>query len=242
MKKIYTLLFLAFFAGFATAQSFVIHDENGDLVTSPVITIDSASTVEYATAHYYIVNTTGGALNCTWSRIRRAHDASIATDQICDEILCFDADDATTYNRPLTFSIPAGDSSVFQPKVWPGDVAACVIYTYNIYSGLGNFEDSIQIKFRFDAQDCFLNTEQIQEINYNAYPNPASDVFTVEMATNGNDVKLILYNVLGERVKFQNMVDGKNNISLSGLNNGVYFYSILRNAEVIETKKLVVRN
>lgn len=242
MKQIYLLATL-FIAGFAYGQNFVIHDYNtGAPMTSPIVlTVDSASTVDYADSKFYIVNTTGGDLACSWSRKRRAHDPSIVIDQICDDELCFDANDATLYSRPSTgFSIPAGDSSIFQPKVWPGDVPACVIYTYYIYSGLGSLQDSIEIKFRFDAQDCFLTNEE-QEIDFSTYPNPASSDFNIQMTTNGADVDLMVYNILGETVMNEQMFDGLNNVNIESLNNGVYFYSILKNGKAVETKKLIVR-
>lgn len=241
MNKLYTAALFSLMAISSFSQNIEIH-KNGVLVVSPTLTIDSASTVEYADSYYYLVNTTGAALDVTWSRTRLAHASSIVEDQICDMILCFTADDQTIYNRPLTFSIPAGDSSVFQPKVWPGDVAACAIYTYKIYSGLGNLEDSIQIKFRFDGQDCFLSNEEEKSITFSAYPNPATNNLNVQLQTNGNNVQLVLYNVIGEKVLVRTLNDGLNSIDIETLNNGVYFYSVLKNNDVIETKKLVIRH
>lgn len=242
MKQLYILATLCI-SSFAFGQNFVVHDYNtGAPMTQPIVlTVDSASTVDYADSKFHIVNVTGGDLALTWSRKRKAHDASIVIDQICDDELCFDANDTELFSRPSTgFQILAGDSSLFQPKVWPGDVAACVIYTYYIYSGLGTLQDSIEIKFRFDAQDCFLSNEE-QEIEFSAYPNPATTDFNVQLTTNGADVDLMVYNILGETVMNEKLFDGLNNINIEGLNNGVYFYSIARNGKAIETKKLIVR-
>lgn len=240
MKQIYLLTAL-FISSFAIGQSFEIHDYYGNLLNGPIeITVDSASTVEYADTKFYIVNTTGASVNCSWARKRLAHDASIVEDQICDDILCFTADDVETYTRVTSFPIAAGDSSFFQPKVYPGDVPACVIYTYYIYSGLGTLADSIQMKFRFDSQDCFLSSEE-QEIDFSTYPNPASTSFNVQMTTNGANVNLMVYNILGETVMNEQLYDGLNNVNVEMLNNGVYFYSILKNGRAVETKKLIVR-
>lgn len=242
MKQTY-LLALVFISGFASAQNLEIHDYYGaGQLTSPIsITVDSASTVEYADSKFYIINTTGADLDVSWSRTRNAHHSSIVEDQICDDELCFTANDQTLFTRPSTgFSIAAGDSSFFQPKVYPGDVAACVIYTYKIYSGLGLLEDSIRVKFRFDSQDCFLTNEE-QTIDFSTYPNPASDNFNIQMTSNGADVDLMVYNILGETVMSEQLFDGLNNVSIEPLTNGVYFYSILKNGKAVETKKLIVR-
>jgi len=37
------------------------------------------------------------------------------------------------------------------------------------------------------------------------------------------------------------LINGKNTLNIENLNPGVYFYSIKRNGNVIETKKLIVR-
>lgn len=242
MKQLYAVAAI-FISGFAFGQNFVVHDYNtGQPLTQPIVlTVDSASTVEYADSKFHIVNVTGGDLDCSWSRERKAHDASIVEDQICDDELCFTANDQTLYSRPSTgFSIAAGDSTFFQPKVYPGDVPACVIYTYYIYSGLGSLQDSIEIKFRFDSQDCFLSAEE-QEIDFSTYPNPASTDFNIQLTTNGANVDLLVYNILGETVMSEQLFDGLNNINIEGLTNGVYFYSVRKNGKAVETKKLIVR-
>jgi len=238
MKHIYTLVAILT-TGFAFAQNIEIH-QNGAPITGNSFEVDSASTVEYSDMYFYLVNVSGTDQNVSWSRTRVAHDNSIVEDQVCDKVLCFTCDDQTVYNRPGTMTIAPGDSSVFQPKVYPGDVAACMIYTYKITSGLGALEDSVQIKWRFDGANCFASDIET-EIEYSVYPNPADDVFFVNVTTNSNDVEMSLYNILGESVSTQKLTDGKNQVDVSDLTSGVYFYAIRKNGKTVETKKLIVR-
>lgn len=238
MKHLYTLIALISTATLF-AQNIEIH-QNGAPITMNSFEVDSASTVEYSDMYFYLVNVSGTDQSVSWSRTRIAHDNSIVEDQVCDAVLCFTCDDQTIYNRPGTLTIAAGDSSVFQPKVYPGDVAACMIYTYKVTSGLGALEDSIQIKWRFDGANCFASAEET-EIEYNVYPNPADDLFYINMNTNNNHVEMTLYNILGEAVQTNVLQDGKNQIDVAELTSGVYFYSIQKNGKAIETKKLIVR-
>ena len=149
MKKQFTLLAVAtlLVGSGSIAQSLEIH-ENGVAISGSLITIDSAATADHTGATYYIVNTTGAPITTTWSRTRRAH-MSPYWDQICDDILCFDATNSMIYQRPTTMTIAPGDSSIFQPKVYPVGTAGCAIYTYKVFSGLGTFQDSIQVKYPF---------------------------------------------------------------------------------------------
>lgn len=238
MKKIYTLTALLS-ASLSFGQNIEIH-QGGVPISGNTFEVDSASTVEYSTEYFYLVNTSSTDQNVSWSRTRTAHDNSIVEDQLCDKVLCFTCEDQTVYNRPGTMTIASGDSSVFQPKVYPGDQSACLIYTYKIFSGLGALEDSIQMKWRFDGANCFAFGMET-EIEYSVYPNPADDLFFVNVTTNNNDVEMSLYNILGESVSTQKLTDGKNQVDVSELTSGVYFYSIRKNGKAIETKKLVVR-
>lgn len=238
MNKLYTLISISFLSAQLFAQDLEIH-ENGQSVGS-TLTIDSLATADHSIGNYYIVNTTGSAMSITWSRTRIAH-MSPYWDQICDDILCFDAGDVYTYYRPASMSIAAGDSSIFQPKVYPVGTAGCAIYTYKVYDNLGNTEDSVQIKYRFGGQDCFLEIPETP-ISYSVYPNPVSSQLNIQATTNGNTVQISIYNIMGEVVLKESLVDGSNTISVSNLTNGIYFYSVIKNGEMVETKKLIVRH
>jgi hypothetical protein len=239
MNKFFTFLMISGLGTTALAQSLEFH-KDGVSISGQVLTIDSAATADHTYGYYYIVNNTAATITLTWSREREAHTAGY-NDQICDDILCFDADDNTNYNRPATFTIPANDSTVFQPKVFPNGIAGCAIYTYKCYQGLGSLQDSIQVKYRFGGQDCFLDVPETP-VTYSVYPNPASTSLHVTVNTGGNAVQLNVYNIMGEVVMRETLNDGNNNLSVEELTNGVYFYSILKNGAVIETKKLIVRH
>lgn len=238
MKKLFTISF-AFAGVLSFGQDLEIH-ENGVSISGEVITIDSAATADHTGATYYIVNKTSGSISVSWSRTRLAHQAPI-WDQICDDILCFDAADATVYTRPTTMTIAAGDSSIFQPKVYPEGTPSCAIYTYKVFSGLGTFQDSIQVKYRFGGSDCFLDTPETP-ITYSVYPNPANNFLNIKLTSNGNSVVLNIYNIMGELVINEELVSGNNTISVADLSDGVYFYSIIKNNAIVETKKVVIKH
>jgi hypothetical protein len=71
------------------------------------------------------------------------------------------------------------------------------------------------------------------------YPNPAKNnlILTNESAAT-LDVQLT--NVLGQKVRSFTIENGKNNIDISDLNEGIYFVSIIKNNEIVSTKKLII--
>ena len=71
-----------------------------------------------------------------------------------------------------------------------------------------------------------------------AYPNPFSEKVTIE-TSNANGI--IIYNALGSKVRSVALNSGqpKVQIDLTDLNEGIYFYSILKEGVLVEVRKLV---
>ncbi len=77
------------------------------------------------------------------------------------------------------------------------------------------------------------------------YPNPAVDFAQVDYQFSGNnqEVKILIYNVLGMVVKEIDLdkVERSVKISLRELNSGLYMYQLLVDGKPVATKKLMVR-
>ena len=71
-----------------------------------------------------------------------------------------------------------------------------------------------------------------------AYPTPFSSRLTIEFS---NADLISLYNVIGEKIKTITVQQGqtKAEINSSDLKEGIYFYCILKEGVVIETRKIV---
>ena len=71
-----------------------------------------------------------------------------------------------------------------------------------------------------------------------AYPNPFSSKLTIEFL---NADLISLYNMVGEKIKTITVQQGqsKAEINASDLREGIYFYCILKEGIVIETRKIV---
>ncbi|MEY2792481.1 MAG: hypothetical protein RJA76_473 [Bacteroidota bacterium] len=77
------------------------------------------------------------------------------------------------------------------------------------------------------------------------YPNPAFDYvdIDVQITANFSEVKLVIFNILGQQVKEVNL-DTNNRtlrINLKDLNPGMYPYQLVVDGRSLVTKKLIVR-
>lgn len=79
----------------------------------------------------------------------------------------------------------------------------------------------------------------------NLYPNPAFDYVDIDVQINGNfsDVRLIMYNILGQPVKEINLDINQRTvrIQLRDLNPGLYPYQLVVDGKSMATKKLIVK-
>ena len=75
------------------------------------------------------------------------------------------------------------------------------------------------------------------------YPNPFSEETTITATTYFTNATLILYNVVGEKVKTIAAITGNTIVLKKGnLPNGIYVIQLLENSKIITTKKLIISN
>jgi len=245
MKKIITLFSLSI--GMISFSQVELHKEGLTLGTTIAVDSATSSIDHFGLGHtpevdIYIVNTGNTAETISFQRIRRHHQTGW-TDQVCDNLICFDASNTQIWNRPSVpaLIIDAGDSSIFQPKVSPNGIDGCAIYTYIIKSGsFQSYQDSVQVTYTVGGVDCFLSDNEIEtSLEYSVYPNPAISVLNISIFENNTSISL--FDLVGKTVSEMKLINGKNTLNIENLNPGVYFYSIKRNGTIIETKKLVVQ-
>lgn len=235
MKNTYLLIIATFVTGFAFGQVDIHQDSdpgtslNG---TSLNVTVDSYGYNVYM----HVVNTSGATQDYKFRRVILSQSTSF-NDQFCDNNLCYPCS-GTDYVTPSSVNVPAGDSSIMKPVLNFTDGGTAVIRYYVL--------DANNNDMPIDSMDLDISSVMsVQEIDisFTSYPNPASDDFFIKFQGNeGINFQLVIYNVLGEEVMSSSIVNGTNKINVAHLNNGVYFYSIVNNDDIIETKKLIVRH
>ena len=74
-----------------------------------------------------------------------------------------------------------------------------------------------------------------------AYPNPFSGSITIEETSNAD--MLILYDMPGNNLKSVSLKQAQTKVEVDAaeLTDGIYFYRILKQGVVLETKKIVIQ-
>ena len=156
---------------------------------------------------------------------------------------CFGPD---TYISPNHLTLPPnGHSFDFSGDYEPGPYSGTTTMGYTFFDE-SNENDSIRIIVKYMAfplgvEDTFLNSFSISSI----YPNPASDIAQIDydLGNNYHSTKIIVYNLLGsvmEELYFEDAY-GKVILNIRDFDEGIYFYNVIIDNQVMKTEKLVVK-
>lgn len=235
MKKIVVLLSVFAFGIISFGQTFIYLDDD------PLVN-QSGQTLNFVVDHgaykvyLHCINTTASTANYKFSRVILSQSTTFG-DQFCDNNLCYPLS-GTVDTTDSPQSVPAGDSTKMQPifDFSDGGTASFRYYVLDL-------DNANSVLDSFDINVTSVMSSEEDKIELYSYPNPASDDFFLQFkGFESGDTYLIMHNLLGEEILRRTLVNGLNKINVNDLQNGVYFYSIATNNEIIETKKLIVRH
>ncbi len=244
MKKIITLFYIGLLSYSAQSQGIEIYLPGSDEeISGTVVNIDGPES--YMHQDFDVKNVSGSTLTL---RIERVKVLELAGTE---DYLCWGANPLTgaCYSASLVspenpFISPDASDMENEAIGWLSThhmtlgVSGCAQYRYYVINGDGTRLDSIDVKFCSTVGI----SEETSKVSVTAFPNPTSGLLTVTLQKNAPQVKFALCNVIGESVMSVNLSEGQNLLNLEKLPNGVYFYSILTEGHVIETKKLMIRH
>ncbi len=136
-----------------------------------------------------------------------------------------------------SFNIPFEDYA-------DADSGLIIISAYNGYNSScipqGNSVLYID-NLNFDELITSVPGQPSENNTFSLYPNPASDVVTLNTNNPGNtDLTLNIYTVIGTLVKSETLTQNQLQINTEGLNNGIYIVTITSN-EGSEKQKLIIQ-
>jgi Secretion system C-terminal sorting domain len=71
------------------------------------------------------------------------------------------------------------------------------------------------------------------------YPNPTSDLLNIDIQGNDAAYELTIYNIVGKEVQKALVQSGRQQISISGLEQGIYFIAVFQNGKPVQTSKII---
>lgn len=157
--------------------------------------------------------------------------------------LCFGPD---TYVSPNPVAVPANSvtsvGALSFHAMFDEEVFGKVQVRYSAYDER-HPEDAVTINVIFHKSG--EGVHEVSAVRFGqAYPNPASSVVNFDYNINASDrASVSVYNLLGQEVKSQqvNGMQGHLSVSVTDLNEGIYFCKLFVNGCAVSTEKFVVK-
>lgn len=152
----------------------------------------------------------------------------------------------SVFLSPLTITIAPGDTTQeFSGHYMPGGNEGVTKMCYSFFDE-SNPNDSTYFYVNYNGTYSVGIEDQMAESAFvsHPYPNPASSMvsFDYMLPAGSSKAKISIHNLLGAKVKEINIagIEGKISLNIQDLKDGIYFYSVNVNNQIIETKRLVV--
>ncbi|MCT4664201.1 MAG: T9SS type A sorting domain-containing protein [Flavobacteriales bacterium] len=78
-------------------------------------------------------------------------------------------------------------------------------------------------------------------INFEVYPNPTKNIFTIDLAEDYPEVNMELYDILGKKILERKLTEKSNEIAIPSLESGTYIIRLMSADGKIQQKKLIVQ-
>jgi len=243
MKKILLSIAVIFVTAFyVNAQSYTL--EMNGVVLGETITInpDSAGVAELTFEAIFNNNTTTGV------NIRVIRE-EISLLEGASSYFCWGACYPPNIDTSgMTMFIPAGGSSIegdFSAHYVIGESNGVSVIKYT-FVNIDNPDEFVSIVDNFDSSPLGVDENILGKVILSdVYPNPATNFVNIDynFPTEVANANVRIVNILGSVVKEQiiNTQNSTLQLDVSDIKSGIYFYSVLINNEVYDTKRLVIR-
>jgi len=244
MKKLLLIFIIALLSTtYLSAQSLSLSWE-GKVLPDTVTVLVDASNTESTIFHAIINNNSANILtvNCVRTNVEIIEGT---INSFCFETTCY-SPFIDTATRQL--AIPAESSSAeedFKGEFFANENLGISIVKYRFYD-FNNVDDYTEVVVKYLSSPTAIEEDIAKNISLsNAYPNPAINTVNLDYSFDirFSTASLKIVNLLGSVVKEVEMDQNNSRLSLnvSDMTSGIYFYSVVVNNEIIQTKKLVIR-
>ena len=244
MKKLLSFCIVAILSTvYVNAQSILLSWDGAVLEDTVTVWVDPYST-ESTVFHAVATNNTDADMAVN---VLRTNVDTIAgtINSFCWADLCYPPFlDLSGHSVFLAAGASSEDLN-FKGEFFAQENLGASLVKYKFFN-VDNEEEFVEVVVRYISSPAGIEVDYADNISMsNAYPNPAHSAFKLDysfdMRFNTATIKVV--NLLGSIVKVVELDQNSNSVSVdvSDLKAGVYFYSVLVNNEIFQTKKLVVR-
>lgn len=243
MKKIILLSILSVFLLRGFTQSLELYYEDTLLDEGETLTITAhADSGMMSIEELDVLNISNNPLNIKCAR-EVISEVINTENSFCWGVCYSTSTDTSTVSIIID---PGEDTPEFIGDYYPAGNSGITSIKYIFYD-MANPEDHKTFIVNYKATTESGIHEEAKAVYFSpAYPNPANKEVSIdyELENNRENVRFVIYNILGKTVKEVRISEFSGSLTLntSDLNEGIYFYSLLINNEPTRTQKLIIKH
>ena len=207
---------------------------------NPPATVYGGYTQTSLDLHFNVINGNGSTMDIQMRR-NVTSEVSGTYNSFCWGVNCYPPS-VDVSSSAVSLGSGASESSFvayYNPDGNPG--ITTVEYCWYEDGNQASTEVCTSVDYDASFANGIDNKDFVNEVSV-AYPNPADNSTSLNYHVRGNRAELVVNDMLGARVLSERLT-GQNGVAIlntSNLKNGVYFYSLFVDGEVVATRKLVV--
>jgi hypothetical protein len=226
------------------ADTLELYDTIGNKINNGTITIyGSDPNVDVLAGYIWVKNTTDTPMLNVFVRRVVNQEVEGSQNSFCFGINCYGP---MTNESTIPTEIAAGvtDKS-FYGDYYPNQHGGLTSITYEFFDNV-TFGVPVMAKATVNFHISANSIAENKVIFKGPYPNPASQYtnFEYNIPSVYDNAQLIIRNMLGVEVSnvFLNKGAGKESIDVSNYASGIYFYTLVVDGKVIQSKKMIVKH
>ncbi len=221
-----------------------LQDEAGNRINDGIIKINSSDVdVFQLQAHIWIKNQSFIDLNNIYVKRTINQEVAGSNNSVCFGVQCYPPWVGTSLD-PYLVAADSLDKS-FYGDYQPTKNGGLTSITYEFYDSLTlTFPVYAKTTVEYHLSGVGVNEDQAEFKG--PYPNPSSKTATFEynLPSSANTTRLLIRNLLGVEVANISIENrsAKKTIDVSSYAAGIYFYSLVTNGKVVQSKKMIVKH
>lgn len=243
MKKILLSILLVTLGMAAISQSLSLSYEGNTLEPGETIQVVFEPDVVLVSVGIACTNNNSSALDVIAKKVIHEGDTVPLTSNYFCWNACFPP---FVYEGGELTIEPGATNEAFTGDYEPKGIPGISTITY-VFFDANNPDDSVAVTVEFNGSPAGLGNELLSQLDLSdAYPNPASTVACVDydLPYELQNSTLVVTNLLGAKVREiqLNGLQGRLDIPVYDLQDGLYFYTLETQNNLAVTKKFVVRH
>lgn len=242
MKKKITLLLSLLFglSMLMQSQNLVFFDLNNDIVSGDTV-YASADTSNFEVAKELRI----GNLSSQSIDVKvRKYETNMLTgtsSTFCWAGMCYPpSNNESNFSQTIAANDTTSGADNFSGHYDHSGIIGSSTISYTAFN-IADPNDSVMVTIVFTATSVGVNNIE-NNISAKLYPNPAKNYTYLEYNNQKTDIKIEIYDILGNKIKeiIPESGNNKTRINTSEIATGTYIYRIISDKKAIKTNKLII--